>query len=110
MESATFGVVLEPGPEPWPFTEQRFVGDLRGSFSNGDEPCIGQDRHRARRVVVAVQIELRERSATADHLCPFAWCRQSKQDALGCGLPRDIESAEGILRQPCDGPFDASET
>ena len=110
MELASLRIVLEPGPKPRPLMEQRLVGDLGRPFGDGDEAGVGEDRHRARRVGVAVQVELRERRATSDHLRPFARCRQAKQDALGRRLPVGIEPVEGLLRQPCDGPLHPSGT
>ena len=110
MELASFRIVLEPGPEPRPFMEQRLVGDLGRPLRDGDEAGVGEDRHRARRVGVAVEIELRERRSTSDHLRPFARCRQAKQDALGRSLPVAVEPAEGLLRQPCDGALHPSGT
>ena len=110
MELASLRIVLEPGPKPWPFMEQRLVGDLGRPFRDGDEAGVGEDRHRARRVGVAVQVELRERRATSDHLRPFARCRQAKKDALGRRLLVGIEPVEGFLRQPCDGPLHPSGT
>src|SRR5262249_11177684 len=108
VEGAALRVLLEPRAESRPFAEQRFVRDLDRPVRDGDEARIGQGSHRARRVGIAIEIELGQGRLTTDHLDPLAGRGEAKEDALGCDLPVGIEPAEGLLRQACDRPLDAA--
>ena len=108
MERPPFGVLLEPLAQPRPLAEQSLVRHLGGSLGDGDEPRLGQDRHRARRWGITIQIELREGSAAANDARHFTRRSKAEQDPLGGLLLVAIESPVRVFGQPCDCPLHAA--
>ena len=90
---APFGVLFDPLAQARPFAQQRLVGDLDVSFRHGDEAAVGQRREHVGHVLVALQVELGERSAAAHRRIALALADQAQHDARaraacarrGCG-------------------------
>ena len=61
---AAFGV-LDRLAQAWPFAQQCLVGATYGALADRDETAVGQRREHVGHVVVAPEIEARERGATA---------------------------------------------
>ena len=62
---APFGILFDPLAQARPFAQQRLMGDLDVPFRHGDETAVGQRREHVGHVLVALEVELRERSAAA---------------------------------------------
>ena len=99
VHTAAVGVLLEPVAQPWPLTQQRFVGDLDRRGAHRQQPAVGQERKDAGEIVTARAFELRQGDAPANHRAAAALSGEPEQDHSRDGLLRRVELAERLLRQ-----------
>ena len=99
---APFGVLLDPLAQTWPFAQQRLVGDLDGALADGDEAAVGQRREHVGHVLVALQVELGERSAAAHRRLALALADQAQHDGAHERLASVRDAGVRALGQPRD--------
>ena len=80
---AALDVLLQPAPEPWPFADQRLVGDLDHAVVAGEQAVLGEPREHGGAHGVAIGVELGDGDAPADRRFPLALADQAQEHPLG---------------------------
>ena len=105
---APFGVLLDPLAQARPLAQQRLVGDLDDPFRHGDETAVGQRREHVGHVLVALQVELRERSAAAHRRVALVLADQAQHDRAHERPALVGDASVRALGQPRNGAVDAA--
>ena len=77
---SSFGVLLDPLAQARPFAHQRLVSDLDGALADGHEAAVAERREHGGHLLVALQVELGERSAAAHGRLCLALADQAEHD------------------------------
>ena len=108
---APFGVLLDPLAQAWPFAQQRLVGDLDGALADTVTRRLSASvREHVGDVLVALQVELGERSAAAHRRLALALADQAQHDGAHERLALVGDAGVGPLGQPRDRAVHAART
>jgi hypothetical protein len=105
---APFGILLDPFAEPRPLPQQRLAGDLDGAAAGSDEPAIGQPTEHGGDVLVALHVELGERSPPPHRLPMLALADQPKHDRAYEWLSCLRDAGVCAFGEPGDGAANSS--
>ena len=82
VRAQPFTVVVEPAPQPRPFTDQCFVRDLDGVIVDGDQTPVGKvTQHLVDRIAIGARYELGTGDAPPGVLGTFAELGEPQEDA-----------------------------
>ena len=102
-QPAPLGVLLDPVPQAWPLAQQGLVGDLDTPFRHGHQSPTGQRGEDARRILVALEIQLGERRPPAHGRVRLPLPDQTQHDRPHQRTVRLGNTVVGALGEPGDG-------